>query len=194
MGDAMPPAKLDWEAIWKSLNWDDSTRQQEAEHERLQKRSEQYAAPLVEREAPSEDTQSFLTFDLGTERYGINVMLVRGVRSVPHITPIPGTPNFYRGVINVRGQIITVLDLRLFFGLTGPETMSLPGEIVLAQVESLQLALLAQQIHGVVALTAAEIKSVEHLPYAMGITRDRTVILNLNLLFEDKRLLVGGDV
>jgi purine-binding chemotaxis protein CheW len=194
LDDVMSPAKLDWEAIWKSLNWDDSTRQQEAEQVRLRHRTQLYAAPLAEHKTPAEDTQSFLTFELGTEHYGIDVLLVRGVRSAPRITPIPGTPNFYRGVINVRGQIITVLDLRLFFGLTGPETVSLPGEIVLAQVESLQLALLAQQIHGVIALTPPEINPVEHLPYAMGITRDRMVILNLRQLFEDKRLLVGVDI
>jgi purine-binding chemotaxis protein CheW len=189
----MSPAKLDWEVVWKSLNWDDTTRQQEAERDRLRQRTQQYAAPLVEREAPSEDTRSFLTFELGAEHYGVDVMLVRGIRAAPRITPIPGTPNFYRGVINVRGQIITVLDLRLFFSLSGPETVSLPGEIVLAQVGTMQLALLAQQIHGVVDLTAAEIKTVEHLPYGLGITRDRTIILNLKQLFEDERLVVGVD-
>lgn len=189
----MPPFKphVDWEAVWKSLNWDDESRQDDAEHERLRQRAQQYAAPLVEAQIIPDDARSVLTFDLGSEHYGVDVTSVRGVRAAPHITAVPGAPNFYRGVINLRGKIVTVLDLRLFFGLNTPDTLNLPGEIVITQAGNLQLALLAQQIKGVVSLAASEIKSVEHLAYAIGITRDRTIVLNINQLFEDTRLVVG---
>lgn len=189
----MPSAKMDWEAVWKSLNWDDQTRLQEIEQERLRRRARQYAEPLVEETLTAEDTRSALVFDLGKERYGIDVMLVRGVRAAQHITPVPGTPDFYRGIINLRGQIITVLDLRLFFGLPRTETTNAPQEIVLAQVGSLQLALLAHEIRGVVSFPVSEIKSVEQLPYAVGIAQDHTIILNLSQLFDDDRLVVGGE-
>ncbi len=190
----MSSAKLDWEAVWKSLNWDDGTHLQEVEQERLRQRAQQYAAPLVEVEVVAEDARSILVFELGKESYGIDVMLVRGLRTVPHITPVPGTPDFYRGIINLRGQIITVLDLRLFFGLGGTEVADQPEEIVLAQVGTLQLALLAHHIRGVVSYAASEIKSVEQLPYALGITQDRTLVLNLSQLFDDDRLVVGVEV
>src|SRR5262249_34367575 len=99
--------------------------------------------------------------------------------------------NFYRGVINLRGQIITVLDLRFFFGLDVPAEASITAEVVLAQVGRLQLALLADEIKGVVNMPAPEIKAVEHLPYALGITPERLIVLNLKQIFEDERLVVG---
>jgi purine-binding chemotaxis protein CheW len=189
----MSSTKLDWEAIWKSLNWGDETRQAEMERLRLRQRARQYATPLAEPTTVSEDSETVLKFELGGEHYGVDVIMVRGVRAAPRITPVPGTPVFYRGVINLRGQIITVLDLRLFFGFQGPETVSLPGEMVIVQAGGLQLALLAKQIQGVVSLAPGEINAVENLPYALGITGDRTIILNMKQLFEDERLVVGAE-
>ncbi len=186
-----PKSQMDWESVWKSLNWDDKQRLANADQDRLRQRARQYAIPLEENQADTQDVKSFLTFNLGVERYGIDVMLVRGVRTAPRITLVPGTPNFYRGVINLRGQIITVLDLRPFFGLSSPDADDLPGEIIIVQAAKLHLALLAKQIYGVVSLPSSEIKPVEHLPYAFGVTWDRTVILNLAQLFEDGRLVVG---
>ncbi|MBZ0280882.1 MAG: chemotaxis protein CheW [Anaerolineae bacterium] len=187
-----PQRSLDWEAVWQSLNWDDETRQQHAENERLRQRARQYAAPVAQLEAIPEDAKSYLTFDLGAERYAVEVMLVRGVREGLKVVRVPGTPPFYRGVINVRGQIITVLDLRVFFGLDATEEVIVADEVVLVKAGNLHLALLAHQVLGVTSLSPSVITPVEQLPYAQGVTKDRLIVLNLQLLFENERLIIGG--
>jgi purine-binding chemotaxis protein CheW len=171
---------------------DTLSRALEAERERLRQRAEQYAQPVQQSELAPEDARSLLTFELGSEQYGVGVELVGGVRQTAKIVPVPGAPAFYPGVINVRGQIITVLDLRRFFGLIIAADAAAPSEVVLAQASGLRLGLLAHRIHGVETLPDSEIKAVEHLPYAYGITADRLIVLNLTQLFEDQGLIVGA--
>lgn len=59
----------------------------------------------------------YLTFSLGNEEYGIPILKVREIIGMMDITHIPRTPEFIRGVINLRGKIIPIMDLRLKFGL-----------------------------------------------------------------------------
>lgn len=186
------PHSIDWETVWNSLNWDDTQRQQAVEAERLRQRARQYAAPVKESADLPGDSRSLLTFVLGSEQYGVDAVLVRGVRPVTRVARVPGVPSFYRGVVNVRGRVITVMDLRCFFNITIPEGDAMPGEMVIVQANNLEIGLLAHQVNGVAAIAAAAIRPVEHMPYLAGMTGSRLVILNIAQLFEDERLIVGG--
>jgi purine-binding chemotaxis protein CheW len=111
---------VDLQALWDELNQSDDIRQQENLQIRLQQRARQYATPQQQEEIYAEtEIYHMLVFRLGKERYGIDVTQARGVRPSDQLTRVPGVPAFYRGVINVRGRIITVLDLRLFFNVAG---------------------------------------------------------------------------
>jgi purine-binding chemotaxis protein CheW len=180
---------INFQAIWDSLEWHDDT-QLAAIQKRLKQRAQQYAAPIKERTTP-EDVENILSFQLGDEQYGVDVMLVRAVRPVTKITRVPGTPAFYRGVINVRGQILSVLDLRLFFEVNANETYA-PEELVIVRAIGLEIGLLAHHINGVVSIPHGAI----HLPgdtrFARGVTEDRLVILNVGQIFESDRLIIGG--
>ncbi len=59
----------------------------------------------------------YLTFQLGHEVYGLEILKVREIIGLMDVTPVPRTPNHIRGVINLRGKIIPVVDLRLKFGM-----------------------------------------------------------------------------
>ncbi|HDN59672.1 MAG TPA: purine-binding chemotaxis protein CheW, partial [Candidatus Marinimicrobia bacterium] len=61
--------------------------------------------------------RKFLTFSLDREEYGIEILRVREIIGVMDVTYVPGTPDFVRGVINLRGKIIPVIDLKYKFGL-----------------------------------------------------------------------------
>ena len=61
--------------------------------------------------------EKFLLFDLGKEAYGIPILRVNEIIGMTEITPIPRTPVYMKGIINLRGRIIPVLDLSLKFGL-----------------------------------------------------------------------------
>src|SRR5688572_20208125 len=63
----------------------------------------------------------YLTFQLGNEHYAIQVLRVREIVKVQHITAVPDTPPEVRGVINLRGKVIPVIDLRLKFGMPESE-------------------------------------------------------------------------
>jgi len=64
----------------------------------------------------------YLTFSLAGEEYGIGILKVKEIIGIMTITPIPKTPDFVKGVINLRGKVIPVVDLRLKFGMTGMES------------------------------------------------------------------------
>ena len=70
-------------------------------------------------ELENEDTlkDKYLTFNLGGEQYGIDIQFVTEIIGVQKITPVPNTPNFIRGVINLRGKVIPIMDIRLRFAL-----------------------------------------------------------------------------
>jgi len=59
----------------------------------------------------------YLTFSLGDEEYGIGILKVKEIFGMMKITPVPQTPDFVKGVINLRGKVIPVIDLRLRFGM-----------------------------------------------------------------------------
>lgn len=66
-------------------------------------------------------TSKHLTFTMGEEEYGLDILKVQEIIGIMPITRIPRTPGFVRGVINLRGKVIPVIDLRTRFGLEAPE-------------------------------------------------------------------------
>ncbi len=192
----MPPSKpqrqIDWEAVWKSLNWDDETRQRVADEERLRQRAHHYAAPAKEETVVPENARIALSFDLGSEKYAADVMVVRAIRTLGDIALVPGIPTFYRGVTNVRGQILSVLDLRTFFQIPYAEEITMPNEAVIVRSGKLEIALLAHHVNGVITIPPDSLKNVDHMPYTLGITTERLILLDIPQLFKDERLIVGG--
>ncbi len=65
--------------------------------------------------------EQFLTFVLGGEEYGVTILQVQGIQGWDRVTPIPNTPEFILGVINLRGAIVPIVDLRRRFGMPAAE-------------------------------------------------------------------------
>jgi purine-binding chemotaxis protein CheW len=186
-------SNINWESIWKSLDWDDANHQQTAIQERLKQRASQYAKPSKQQENYQQEQQAayqLLTFDLGAERYGIDVTAVTSVREISKLTHVPGVPSLYRGVVNVRGQIITVLDLRILLSL-GVNTTEIPPELVVVKVNTLEVAILADHVSDVERIPVDVVEPVE-MQYARGVTLGRLVVLDIEQLLSDERLFVGG--
>lgn len=184
---------IDWEAIWQSLDWEDSERKTEVIEERLKQRAQQYAQPSKQQatyQEQLEQVHQLLTFTLGSERYGIDVTVVTSVRSIGKLTRVPGAPAFYRGVVNIRGQIITVLDLRILLSL-GMDTTQIPPELIVVKNQSLELAILADHVADVERIPVDAVEPID-IKYARGVTLDRLVVLDTEQLLTDERLFVGG--
>lgn len=182
--------EMDWDAIRADLRWGDPEQAEKLESSRLVLRAQQYAAPIASVRDDAE-TLPTLIFDLGGERYGVDVMLVRGLRELPHLTIVPGAPRFYKGVVNLRGQIITVMDVRPFFDMTVNDATP-PAELVVVKSGRLEIALLAHHIFGVKYVPQVDIASTGEIRYTRGVTADRLVLLDVASMFEDDRLFAGG--
>ncbi len=172
-----------WWSIRETLSFDDAERERQI----LRQRAEAYAAPLQEADAYT-DVLTLLTFHLGAEYYALEAQIVRGVRPLPKMTPVPSVPPFYRGVVNLRGQIITVLDLTAFFKLDpDPDAQ----ELVVVEANGLTLGILARHVQDVIRLRRSALQPFEHFRYTLGVTVERLVVLDIPLLLQDERLIVG---
>jgi purine-binding chemotaxis protein CheW len=120
-------------------------------------------ATLNESAAGQTDARAgkYLTFHLIQEEFGIRVLKVREIMGVQEITAVPQTPPHVKGVINLRGKVIPVIDLRLKFGLP-PEEYTGRTCIIVTQVQGesglIQMGVVVDGVSEVVNLTAAEIE------------------------------------
>jgi purine-binding chemotaxis protein CheW len=100
-----------------------------------------FAAPAQEQRAAAEDTEHLATFVLDREEYGVDVRQVQEIRRVGEITAVPRAPDFVRGVINLRGKILPVLDLKKKLGL-GEVALERAARIVVVRTQGRMLGLL----------------------------------------------------
>lgn len=97
-----------------------------------------------------------LTFILGGEGYGIEILKVREIIGLMPITPVPRRPGYFKGVINLRGKIIPVIDLRLKFGM--PETITNETCVIVVETMNMLVGLVVDTVSEVQMITEEEIE------------------------------------
>lgn len=140
-----------------------------------------------------------LEFTLGKERYGFPSSAVREVFRLAEITPLPGVPSYVLGVMNVRGRILSVIDIRRLLDFGDAGLTNLNKAIILANGD-MELAVLADEVTGVRKVDAENWQSA--LPtlterqgeYLLGVTKDQIVMLDAEKLLSSRDLIVGADV
>jgi purine-binding chemotaxis protein CheW len=100
-----------------------------------------------------------LTFNLQKEIYGVDIAFVRQIISIQEITPIPDQPSYVKGIINLRGEIIPVIDLRIKFNKPEKEYDEKTCIIIL-DVEDKSIGIIVDNVAEVVTLTDNEISSI----------------------------------
>lgn len=132
--------------------------------------------------------QKLLTFSLGGEGYGVSILKVKEIIGMLDITPVPRTPEFIKGVINLRGKIIPVMDLRVKFGMEeqtyNERTCIIVVEIKINGNDRL-LGVVVDMVSEVVNITSDQIEpppeygtNVEHnFILGIGKIKDRVVII-----------------
>ncbi len=138
----------------------------------------------------------WVTFQLGSETYGINVLQVREVLRVTDITPVPGAPEHVLGIINLRGNVVTVMDCRRCFDLPDKEHDDL-SRIVIVEAAGQIVGILVDSVAEVVYLRSSQI---DHAPnvgaedgakYIQGVySRDDEllILVDLNKLITPEEL------
>ncbi|MEO0562022.1 MAG: chemotaxis protein CheW [Chloroflexota bacterium] len=159
-----------------------------AEADILAERAQQYAAAPPERDTDV-DALPLLTFEINDRHYGLDVTTVQEVRPMPTVTRVPNAPRYFRGVMNVRGAVVTLLDLMAFLG---DGTTSDADELIILD-GAVPLGIGVRLIHGVRSVPRATIHPLEDAHYALGVlhnetTDQSTVIIDAIELLTDARL------
>jgi purine-binding chemotaxis protein CheW len=97
-----------------------------------------------------------VSFKLDNVEYGVNIMVVDEILRCPQITRVPNTPDFIKGVINLRGNVIPVIDVRKRFGLSKTKVSDLT-RIIVVEIEEKYVGLLVDNVHQVVRMSPSEI-------------------------------------
>jgi purine-binding chemotaxis protein CheW len=136
-----------------------------------------------------------VTFRLEDETYGINVMQVQEVLRVTEIAPVPGAPPYVLGIINLRGNVVTVMDTRGRFGLP-PGEMDDSTRIVIIESDKQVIGMLVDSVAEVVDLRASEIDTApsvgndDNSRFIQGVAtrgEELLIVVDLNrLLSEDE--------
>ncbi len=126
----------------------------------------------------------FLTFVLSEEEYGVEILKVREIMGIMEITPVPQTPDYMKGVINLRGRVIPIIDLRLKF--TMPEVERTKETcIIVAEVGATQVGVIVDSVSEVTDIKGEDIEEAPsfgqgidtNFIMGLGKTKKKIVIL-----------------
>ncbi|HCH3940430.1 TPA: chemotaxis protein CheW [Vibrio parahaemolyticus] len=147
----------------------------------------------VKKDTSNDEVLQWVTFQLEEETYGINVMQVREVLRYTEIAPVPGAPDYVLGIINLRGNVVTVIDTRSRFGLMKGEVTD-NTRIIVIESERQVIGILVDSVAEVVYLRSSEIDTTpsvgtdESAKFIQGVSnRDGKllILVDLNKLLTD---------
>jgi purine-binding chemotaxis protein CheW len=142
----------------------------------------------------ADETLRWVTFRLENEKYGINVMQVQEVLRVTEIAPVPGAPSYVLGIINLRGNVVTVIDTRMRFGLM-PKEMDDSTRIVIIESDDQVVGILVDSVAEVVDLSTLEIETAPNVgteesgKFIQGVAshdNELLILVDLNKLLTDE--------
>jgi purine-binding chemotaxis protein CheW len=164
----------------------------------LNERAQTLAREAVPAEAADANIE-VVEFILAHERYAVASEYVREVYPLEDITPLPCTPVFVLGIINVRGEILSVIDIKKFFDLPEKGLTDL-NKVIVLESEDMVFGIVADAISGVRRIQRAGIQpSLPTLTgiredYLLGVTAEHMVILDAEKLLTDTKLIVQEQV
>ncbi len=141
-----------------------------------------------------DEVLQWVTFQLDRETYGINVMQVQEVLRYTEIAPVPGAPDFVLGIINLRGNVVTVIDTRSRFGLDSADITD-NSRIVIIEAEKQVIGILVDSVAEVVYLRSSEIDTApnvgteESSKFIQGVSNrdgELLILVDLNKLLTDE--------
>ena len=138
----------------------------------------------------------FLTFYLAGEEYGIEILKVQEIIGIMGITMVPRTPEFIRGVINLRGKIISIVDLRLKFGMDEVEATA-ETCIIVVRAAGVEIGIIVDKVSEVIDIHPQDIEDAPsfgtavNTDYILGIGKSED---RVKLLLDIEKVLVDQDV
>lgn len=145
-------------------------------------------------QSANDPVMQWVTFQLENETYGINVMQVQEVLRVSEIAPVPGAPDYVMGIINLRGNVVTVLDTRRRFGLP-PKEVDDSTRIVVIEANDSVVGILVDSVAEVVEMrrsaveTSPSVGNDESSRYIEGVAHrdgELLILVDINKLLSDE--------
>jgi purine-binding chemotaxis protein CheW len=103
-----------------------------------------------------------ISFSIGDEQYGVDIMAVREIKGWSEITHLPKQPDYVRGVLNLRGVMVPIIDLRCRFGQGKTEATAL-HVVIVVQVEARLIGLLADRVLDILSFEASQVQAVPQI-------------------------------
>ncbi|MFO7890297.1 MAG: chemotaxis protein CheW [bacterium] len=169
-----------------------------SDDEILKHRAKLLAEEQKKKEA-DESTVEIIEFLLSYERYGIESSYIKEVYSMKDFTTIPCTPDFVKGITNLRGEIISIVDIKKFFNLPEKGLTDL-NRVLIVKKNNMKMGILADRILGVKIVSNNNIKkdfismNDKRSKYLEGITPDHLIILNIEKILTDPNFIVDEEV
>jgi len=162
--------------------------------------SEALSAELEEHKSQeSAQAGKYLTFNLASEQYGIEILRVREIIGLMNVTPVPGSPSYIRGVINLRGKIFPVMELRKRFELELVEDQDRNCIIVVEILKEgaiFEMGLLVDAVSEVMNITAEEIEPAPEFggqvdnSYIFGLAKSGSEV---KILLDIEKIVLEGN-
>jgi len=194
-------AIVDWGAIRRRVDEAQEALAQTAEPSPDEKRAvlKARAQALAKEPVTGDNEQKFIKiiqFRLASETYGIESEFVSEVYPLKDFTPLPGAPSFVLGIVNVRGQIVSVVDLKKFFNLPekGLDELS---KVIIIRNDRMEFGILADTILGIhlIALDAIQTPPATvtgiGAEYLKGVTGERVILLDAQKILDDGKMIVN---
>ncbi|MBT3984132.1 MAG: hypothetical protein HOE90_22445 [Bacteriovoracaceae bacterium] len=141
----------------------------------------------MEENLKTEELNRYLEFDLGNQSYAVHLLSVKEVITVPDTTPLPNGPDYFVGIMNLRGQIISVVDLRKKLRIES-KTLGLEEAVVIVDLQGVSIGLIVDSINKVLNFSISDITEVPEVQsqvnakYIQGVYRGEgklSVLLDL---------------
>ncbi len=152
-----------------------------------------------EKEGNAEEHLEILAFLLARETYAVETAFIREVYPLNELTPLPCTPDYIRGIINIRGQILTIIDMKRFFDLPEKGITNL-NRVIVVQQEDMALGILADEIIGIRNITEKGLNPPLpmipgiHAGYVKGVAGEGLILLDMERVLNDRQLIVHEEV
>jgi purine-binding chemotaxis protein CheW len=145
------------------------------------------ASPMQDIVASGSTGNEFLAFTLGNEEYGIDILKVQEIRGYENVTHIANAPDFVKGVVNLRGIIVPILDMRIKFNL-GTPTYDQFTVVIILNIGSRIIGMVVDSVSDVTTLAPEQIKPAPE----MGTVVNTDYLIGLGTL--DERMLILLDI
>jgi purine-binding chemotaxis protein CheW len=179
-------------------SWEPSVPGAEEKKKILRARARELAS-TGEKEKTAGEFIEIVEFMLAYEKYGIESCYVREIHTLRELTPVPCTPPFVLGIINVRGQIVSIIDIKKFFDLPERGLTDL-NKVIIIHDDTMEFGILADSILGVRTLPDEAIQAPLSTltgirsEYLRGVTNEPIVVLDGAKILSAKSLVVHEEV